>query len=209
MWNAANSSSIKQQVTIAIIDTGVNTELPSLASSIWKNNSEIPYNNRDDDHNGYVDDVCGWNFVQNNNNPSSYDFFPGEIEHGTRIVEILSSAHGKATIWGIATNPDINIMPLKVGSCNNDGNIRISAEAVVRAIKYAENNGANICNISLNSSIDYPRMRNYIKNSKMLFVVSAGNKRYRNDLSIYPSYPAVYQFENLITVGNLTSMNTH
>lgn len=61
-------------------------------------------------------DVCGWNFVQKNNNPSSYDFFPEETEHGTRIVGILSSPHGKSTIWDIATNPDI----VKVGSCNND-----------------------------------------------------------------------------------------
>ena len=67
-------------------------------------------------------DVCGWNFVQKtkNNNPSSYDFFPEETEHGIRIVGILSLPHGKSTIWDIATNPDIDIMPLKVGSCNND-----------------------------------------------------------------------------------------
>ena len=59
-------------------------------------------------------------FCSKNNNPSSYDFFPEETEHGIRIVGILSLPHGKSTIWDIATNPDIDIMPLKVESCNND-----------------------------------------------------------------------------------------
>ena len=94
------------------------------------------------------------------------------------------------------TKADYEIMLLNI--LNADG--ECSAESLIDAIQYAEKNGASICNLSLSTYIDHQELRNVIKNSKMLFVVAAGNDGENLDKG-FPSYPSKYSFENVISVA--------
>lgn len=105
---------------------------------------------------------------------------------------------------GICDNPNIKLMVLKVlGGSEGIG----KTNSVVDAIKYAENMGASICNLSMGISEDEPILYEAMKNSQMLFVVAAGNgengTEKGKDSDLFPTYPGAYNLKNIITVGNL------
>ncbi len=126
-------------ITIAVIDTGLDwNHLDISWDNIWKNPGEIPDNGKDDDHNGYVDDVIGWNFFGHNNKPWDHD------GHGTFVTGIIAGAWNNGE--GIAgVNPSAKIMVVK--GLNDFGNTRASYMA--EAIAYAADNGAKIINVSI------------------------------------------------------------
>ena len=204
-WQAACERFRGQQtVTVALIDTGVDTSHPDLAGSFWVNPGEIPGNGIDDDHNGYVDDENGWNFYGNNKEL----YTPGEDWHGTHCAGTIAAVSGNGIgISGIVPDGRAKIMVLKaLGGREGTG----TADSIVRAIAYAEANGAAVCNLSLGTSEDDPALLEAMKKSKMLFVVAAGNgdsgQGYNADK--YPSYPAAYNLDNVISVANLTCGGT-
>lgn len=187
---------------VAMIDTGIDYTHEDLKDTLWVNTDEIPGNGIDDDGNGYVDDVYGWNFYNNNN-----QIFTGEEDsHGTHGAGTISAGTGNGIgIAGIVPGNRVRVMALKaLGGTDGGG----STAAVIKAIRYAEDNGAVICNLSLTSTVDDKALYEAMKNSSMLFVVAAGNGNPKTgkgvDTDAIPFYPAAYDLDNIISVANLS-----
>ena len=161
-------SSIGEPVTVAVIDTGLDWNHPDFSpDNLWRNPLEIPGNFIDDDDNGYIDDVIGWNFIDNNKLPWDYD------GHGTFVAGIIAADNDNGQgIRGI--NGSARIMVLKALDAFGRGH----ASHVAQAISYAADNGAKIINLSLGGqtvtrieqlAIDHARSKG------ALVVVAAGN----------------------------------
>lgn len=136
-WTAIKDSAAP--VVIGIIDTGLDWHhLDINWDNLWRNEDEIPGNFIDDDGNGYVDDVIGWDFLNNANDPWDYD------GHGTFVAGIIAADRdNQAGIAGI--NPNAQIMVLK--ALNTFGHTR--ASHIAKAIVYGVENGARILNLSV------------------------------------------------------------
>ncbi|MCQ2536959.1 MAG: S8 family serine peptidase [Lachnospiraceae bacterium] len=197
-----------KEVIVAVIDTGVYVEHEDLADHVWINTGEIPDNGIDDDGNGYVDDVYGWDFYNNDNTVYHDTVYTdpsgemGEDDHGTHVAGIIAaSANNGIGIAGIASLANVKIMVLKTnGGKNSEG----TAESACKAIEYAEKMGADIVNISWGSYSSNEELKNAMRSSKMLFVCAAGNNGINIDKN--PMYPAGYDLENIITVTYITPM---
>lgn len=126
------------ELVVAIIDTGIEKTHPDLKNRIWHNTKEIPNNGVDDDKNGYIDDVDGWNFIGDNND------IQDENGHGTHIAGIVGAEMNNASgVSGV--NAKSKLMILKVFDEEGAGNSLTTA----KAIKYAADNGAKVINLSL------------------------------------------------------------
>ena len=130
-FSSAQALGAGQNVTVAVIDTGVDYTHADIASNMWINSGEVPGNGIDDDKNGYIDDINGWDFVNNDNDP--YD----DHYHGTHVSGIVLSLQNKA-------RPVIKIMALKFLDYYGYG----STGDAINAIDYAVRNGAKILNNS-------------------------------------------------------------
>ena len=199
-WNQYDADEgEKRDVIVAVIDTGVDVDHPDLEGSIWVNADEIPGDGIDNDNNGYIDDVNGWNFFDDNNVLCK----GSEDDHGTHAAGTIAATRGKTGIAGIADNQHVKIMPLKaLGTEYGLG----EETAVINAIRYAEANGAEICNLSFGTSTYYPELERVMRESKMLFIVAAGNGDEEGiglNIDVTPDYPAGYELDNVITVANL------
>lgn len=204
-WNYSTGNG----VTVAVIDSGVDIDHIDLRDNIWKNIKDIPNNAIDDDNNGYVDDINGWNFVDNDNNVkpnidlgcvSEKKCSLEGINHGTVIAGVISAmSNNNEGIAGISFNS--KIMPLKVLDSSGGGNI----EDVINAINYAKNNGANIINMSFVGTSDSALLRRAMQdamNKGIIFVVAAGNNPKGGvDLNKNPLYPICSKFENPLIIG--------
>lgn len=127
-------------VVVAVIDTGVDYNHEDLRNNIWYNPAEIPDNGIDDDGNGYVDDVRGWDCVGDDNDPMD------DNGHGTHVAGIVAAENNKVGTVGVAFN--CKIMVLKAGSSAGYFNNSDIAEA----IQYAYMNGASVINMSFGGS---------------------------------------------------------
>jgi subtilisin family serine protease len=186
-------------IIVAVIDTGVDYNHPDLSANIWVNTNEIPGNGKDDDGNGFVDDIRGWNFAYNNNNPMDDDV----DGHGTHVAGIIGAV-GNNNIGVSGVNWNVKIMPLKFLDSNGEGSI----SDVIAAMNYAVAMGAKV----INASYTYPQScthttpsqaeRSAIQvagNAGVLFVAAAGNYGCNNDN--YPFYPASHPLNNIISVA--------
>lgn len=198
-WSLYDQAQNKRSVIVAIIDTGIDINHQELHDAIWTNPGEIDGDGIDNDGNGYVDDIHGWNFYSNNNKV----FSGSEDSHGTHAAGTISASRGSYGIAGITDNNYVKIMPLKaLGGKEGVG----SPDAVIKAIKYAEEKGASICNLSMGTTGYSEELAQTMKNSHMLFVVSCGNGGvsglgYNTD--VYPVYPASLPYDNIISVANI------
>jgi len=165
------------EIIIAIADSGIQIEHPDLRENIWVNIDEIPGNNIDDDNNGFIDDVNGWDFVDNTNNPNpkfSEGYTQDGILHGTIVAGIVAGVGNNASgISGIVWRA--KIMPLKVLDDSGEG----STKNVIRAIDYAINNGVDIINFSFvginySQSLEAAIRRAY--EAELIIVAAAGNE---------------------------------
>ncbi|MBR6503722.1 MAG: S8 family serine peptidase [Firmicutes bacterium] len=186
-----------REIIIALIDTGADYTHPDLQETFWVNGGEIPGNRKDDDGNGYTDDVYGWNFYGNNNRVLA----SGQEVHGTHVAGILAAASGNGRgITGASLNPKVKVMILKVlGGSDGNG----STASIVSAIRYAQANGASICNLSLCSDANDHALYRAIAGSSMLFITASGNTG--SDIDKTPSYPASYDLDNIIAVANMSA----
>jgi hypothetical protein len=154
-------------VVVAVIDSGLDFTHPDGPARIWTNRGEIPNNNKDDDGNGYIDDMHGWNFLNENVDVTDYN------GHGTFVAGIIAAKrNNEIGIAGI--NPGAVIMPLKVG--NKDG--ETNDLAVFRAIHYAVNNGVRVINLSLGARGISPLEQsavNYAHAHDVFVSVASGN----------------------------------
>ena len=137
---------INRTATIAVIDTGVDLDHPDLVSKIWTNSDEIANNGIDDDHNSFIDDSQGWDFVNDDRDANPLigtSFDASAVKHGTIVAGIAAATNNNTQ--GIAgVGWFAQIMPLRVLDSNGAGDVF----AVVRAIDYAVANGADVINMS-------------------------------------------------------------
>lgn len=190
--SAWNQGITGKGVIVAVIDSGVDITHPALASKIYVNEAEkngLP--GVDDDGNGYIDDISGWDFAlenPNNNDTSG---------HGTHVAGIIAADHS-GSMKGVA--PDVKILPLDF----MDGGSGYTSDAI-EAIEYAKKMNARVINASWGSSFCSKILNDTIdslKTKNILFVAAAGNSG--NDLSYYPEFPAAFRSDAQITVGAIT-----
>lgn len=197
-WNLYGQFPQKQPVIVALVDTGVDIYHPDLQNGIWINTDEIPGDGIDNDQNGYADDVYGWNFCS-----GSSQIYEGEADnHGTHAAGTIIGNWDQKGITGIADSNYVKVMVLKALGADGTGD----SSEVIEAIRYAEANGASICNLSFGADIYDPQLAELIQNSNMLFVISAGNGDafgHGLDIDRTPIYPAAFSNENIISVANL------
>lgn len=200
-----------REVIVAIIDTGVDYKHPDLAENIWTNPKEIADDGIDNDNNGYIDDVHGWDFYNGDASVCHYQYSekyqlyladPKDNDnHGTHVAGIIGAiANNNEGIAGIASKIDIKLMPLKING-GADGTGRISD--AIEAIKYATMMGADICNLSWGTSKNIPALEQVMKEADMLFIAAAGNAGTNNNQN--PIYPANFRLDNLISVTFINS----
>lgn len=139
-WNVVDEE--KRNVIVAVIDSGFDFNHPDAPQYVWSNDGEVPNNGIDDDQNGYVDDVNGWNFLDDSNDLTDLE------GHGTFVAGIIAAKTNNAI--GIAgINPGAVIMPVKVADDMGETNSLL----IARAIFYAVDNGAQIINVSLGARV--------------------------------------------------------
>ncbi len=193
-WAITNGSS---DITIAVIDAGIDFNHPDLIDSAWINTGEIFNNSIDDDGNGYVDDFNGWDFVSNDSVPGPETGDPIHW-HGTFIAGIISAPIDGDGIAGIA--PNVTIMDLRILLDNNYNGV--SMEDFGNAIRYAVDNGADVINLSLQYYPDdaayYDDIVYAISNNVPVVSVT-GNTYLPEGGRYYQSYPGGY--EEVICVG--------
>jgi len=227
----------REEVVVAILDSGADTSHPDLASRLWTNTAEIPGNGVDDDGNGCVDDVHGCRITRvtpENQALCGYDASDalptGDVlddngragsqfhSHGTMVAGIVGAAGNNGRgVAGVAWN--VRLMIVKVLDCGSPGGGTPSGfmADVADGIDYARRMGASVINLSLASdpgdtSADTSRLRSAIAAAEadgILIVTAAGN--YGSSSDPRPGYPAAYsQYSNLVAVGasNWTSGNT-
>lgn len=183
-----------QGVTVAVIDSGVDINHPDLVNNIWRNTREIPNNGIDDDGNGYIDDVYGWNFGvgQNNNNVlpgTPYNY------HGTHVAGTIAASRNDFGVTGVA--PNAKIMAIRLGDVDSTGSF-VNPGNLATAIRYAVDNGARVINLSLewSNSAELRDALAYASSRNVVVVSSAGN--YSIDS---PGNPAQYAIDYGIAVG--------
>ncbi|MEN6312661.1 MAG: S8 family serine peptidase [Clostridiaceae bacterium] len=195
--NAVNAWDLVQQptgVVIGVLDTGIDISHEDLRDNIFVNTGEIAGNNLDDDNNGYVDDVNGWDFVNNDN--TVYDSSSLEL-HGTQVAGVISSAANSTGVIGVA--PNAKLMPLKF----INGNWGYTCDAI-DAIEYAMAKGVKIINCSFGGTDNNFALKDTMANSGILFVCSGGNRG--ADVSVSPVYPACFDIPNVLSVASIDSM---
>lgn len=180
-------------IAVAVIDSGVDIRHPQIAPQLFTNVAELNgVEGVDDDKNGHIDDVHGWNFADKSATQTD------EVGHGTHVAGTIAANSNFGPIQGAA--PEAKILPLDFMSGGTG-----TSSAAILSIEYAAKMGAKIINASWGSSHCSKILEDTIKklNSKdILFVTAAGNSR--SDLSESPEYPAVIRSENSITVGAST-----
>lgn len=200
-WELYDASQTNRDVVVAVIDTGADILHPDLRDSIWVNGDEIPGDGIDNDGNGYADDCFGWDFFYGD--PFVFSAQSSEDTHGTHVAGTIAAGRHNGGIAGITGSEHVKIMVLKVlGTSQGIG----APEDVIAAIRYAEANGASICNLSFCSGVYSQELADTIQNSRMLFVVAAGNGDENGiglNIDQIPAYPASLPFPNVITVSNL------
>jgi thermitase len=183
-WDLCTGDS---NVVIAVLDWGVDLQHPDLQAEIWTNADETPGNGTDDDGNGYVDDVYGWDFANDDNDPQD------DYGHGSHVGGIAAAATDNGVgVAGVAFNS--NIMAVKVGD-GTTGKARYSD--IAYGIMYAADNGAKVINLSLGAYAYSSYLKsavNHAWDAGCVVVGAVGN----NNLSD-PFYPAAY--DNVIGVS--------
>ncbi|MBO0723407.1 MAG: S8 family serine peptidase, partial [Blastocatellia bacterium] len=181
-----------EKTIIAVIDTGVDIRHPDLWHNIWANKQEhVGKKGEDDDRDGYIDDISGWNFVNDSNDVTD------DNGHGTAMAGIIAAeGNNSEGITGVMWRA--SIMPLKALDSTGSGTIF----DVVEAIDFAATHGASVINCSFGTDGYSQALLDAINRAEMsgaLVVTSTGNGG--RDLSQKPYYPASYTAGNLITVA--------
>lgn len=178
-------------VVIAVIDTGVDYTHPDLKDNIWVNPGEIAGNGIDDDGNGFVDDIHGWDFASDINDPAD------DHAHGTHVAGIIAAKSNNGIgVSGI--NWNAKIMALKFFDANGLG----STSNAIRAINYAVMMGVRISNNSWGGGGFSKALFDTIQAAAAkghLFVAASGNETLNTDTS--PHYPSAYDLPNIISVA--------
>jgi len=186
MKNAWTITQGDTNVIVGVIDTGTKLDHPEFSGRIWLNSQEIPNNGIDDDGNGYIDDLNGWNFVSSSNNPTDNN------GHGTNVAGIIG-ANGNNGIGYAGVDWNCKIMTLKALGSNGQG----LNSYIIQSIYYAVDNGARVLNMSLessSSSLLFQDAIDYAINNNVVVVAAMGNNNHNTN-----HYPAASN--GVIAVG--------
>lgn len=189
-WNITAGS---PNVVVALIDSGTDLIHQDLAANIWTNPGEIPGNGIDDDGNGFIDDVHGWDFRDNDNDPT--DTSATCSGHGTHTAGTIG-ALGNNGIGVTGVNWSVKIMPLRVfGGFFCSG----ADSQIISAIEYYTDFGIRLSSNSYGGGPFNQAMMDAIRASKSVFVAAAGNDGRDNDVT--PNFPSNYELDNIIAVA--------
>jgi subtilisin family serine protease len=180
-------------VVVAVIDDGVDFSHQDLAARAWTNPGEVAGNGVDDDHNGFVDDIHGWDFCHND--ATLHD--AGKDGHGTHVAGTIAASLNGSGVVGIA--PGIKIMALKFIEQNNNS-CGLDSQAI-DAIDYAASFGVPIINASWGGAGDSSVLDSAIAGSGALFVAAAGNAGQNIDLPQNEFFPAESTVPNILAVA--------
>lgn len=204
---------------VAVIDTGVDTTHPDLNDNIWTNPDEVPGNNLDDDGNGYVDDVRGWDFGEDDNGVFENSPDVDGFDHGTHVAGTIAAEMDNGTgVAGVC--PECRVMVLKIGkSVDTDGDgekdaMGLPLGAELEALTYARREGADVVNVSFVSdqwsSLERSAFRR-LGEAGVLTAAAAGNDSLDNDMLLIfdgaggfgssPLYPASYDLPKIVSVA--------
>jgi subtilisin family serine protease len=178
---------------IGVIDTGVDYNHPDLVGNIWTNPGEIAGDGIDNDSNGYIDDIRGWDFAYNDNDPMDVQ------SHGTHVSGTIA-AKGNNGIGVTGVNWNAKILPLKFLNDSGSGD---TSNAIL-ALNYATAKGVKITNNSWGGGGYSQGLYDAINTAGQqgaLFIAAAGND-YGNNNDILPAYPASYNLPNIISVAS-------
>jgi len=185
-------------VVVAVIDSGVLRNHPDLQDRLWTHPGEIPDNGLDDDGNGRVDDVCGWDFVQDDNDPTDQN------GHGTHVAGTIAAVMDNAI--GVAgVSPAVRIMPVRGLNAAGYG----SSYGLASAIEYvALMPSVKLSNNSWGGSGDDPLISMMIDETLaagQLFVAAAGNDS--QNIDQYMSHPGGMPHANIISVASVNELD--
>ena len=198
--NAWEISKGSKDIKIAILDTGVDYNHPKIKDNIWVNDAELNGKEGvDDDHNGFVDDIRGYDFANNDNDPMD------DKGHGTHCSGIMAASHTKGKIKGVLDQA--SIIPVKFLDKDGFGDLDVT----IKALDYAIKLNPDVISCSWGSSMFSDILLEMIKKAKdkgIIIVAAAGNFRGRNN-DVTPTYPASYKSENVISVSAHNAQTGH
>jgi len=195
-WQEAIKASVLDRmgdgsgVTVALIDTGVDLQNSYFSQRVWRNKGEVIGDGLDNDGNGYVDDAVGWDFGDNDPDPTD------EYGHGTMVASVI-----------LNLAPACNMLVLKI---NRDGQGRFSSGAVVEAIYYAVEVGARVVNMSFSLPSFSESIAEAIgdaSRSGCVLVAAAGNSGY--GVRFPANFEPVLAVGSLDTQGELSAFSSH
>jgi subtilisin family serine protease len=178
-------------VTVADIDSGMQLDHPDLAANLWTNPGEIADNRVDDDHNGYIDDIHGWDFANDDNDPDD------DNGHGTHTAGTIGAVgNNNLGVTGVAWK--VRLMPLKAFRANGSGD----TSAIIGALEYAVANGARISNNSYGGAgfvqAEFDAFA-AAADAGHLAIAAAGNSGANADA--HPEYPGAFGLEEAVSVA--------
>ncbi len=188
-WDTRTSAN---SITIAVVDTGIRSDHEDLQANLWNNPLELAGNGIDDDQNGYIDDIFGFNFIDSSTPPED------DSGHGTHAAGIAGAkGNNHIGISGVAW--DVNLMAVKVLNSEGKG----AASTLASGIDYAIENGADIINASWGSDDFSGAIEAAIARAQtdgIIVVAAAGN-----DGANAASYPASSELDNVVSVASIDS----
>jgi subtilisin family serine protease len=194
-WSTATGAG--STVVIGIIDTGVNYNHPDLAANAWVNPGEVAGDGIDNDANGFIDDVHGWDFVNNDSNPMD------DNGHGTHVSGTIAGV-GNNGVGVTGVSWGAKVMGLKFLNSGGSGSTAGAIAALNYATMMKTTKGINLkaTNNSWGGGGFSSTLQTAIQNNAnagMLFIAAAGNSGVNSDL--LPQYPAAYPVDNIISVA--------
>jgi len=196
LWQAGFTGS--RNVLVAVIDTGIDWSHPDLVGNLYTNPGEageLATNGIDDDGNGFIDDVHGWNFAADTNNSSD------DNDHGSHCAGVIG-AEGNNGVGVAGVNWQVSLLPVKFISASGSGTL----EGAINAINYARQMKVRVMSNSWGGTSFSQGIQDAVQAARdegILFVAAAGNSSMNNDER--PTYPASFPVDNIVAVAAMNN----
>lgn len=186
-WKVTVGDKSEQGPLIAILDSGADMDHPDLVGNFWVNPGEIPGDGIDNDGNGVIDDVHGYDAGDDDGSPDD------QVGHGTHVAGTIGAVGNNGEgVTGV--NQNARLMPIRI-----DSGGRITTDGVVRGLMYATKMGADITNNSWGGSRLNQAIEDAFKAAPALHIAAAGNDGVNTDRT--PFYPMAFDIPNMVAVG--------